>query len=56
MIFLIFPIDGLGFESDEIGMVLGIASFPMLALNLFIFPYMNRLMGTKKVRFLIGCI
>ncbi|XP_022344919.2 uncharacterized protein LOC111137655 [Crassostrea virginica] len=48
--------DGLGFESDEIGMVLGIASFPMLALNLFIFPYMNRLMGTKKTFIICGFI
>lgn len=44
-----FHLDGLGFESDEIGMVLGIAAVPMLVLNLFIYPFLNRLFGTKKV-------
>ncbi|XP_056019007.1 uncharacterized protein LOC125663922 isoform X2 [Ostrea edulis] len=39
--------DGLGFDADEIGMVLGIASVPMLVLNLFIYPWLNRLIGTK---------
>ncbi|XP_061196699.1 uncharacterized protein LOC133204975 [Saccostrea echinata] len=40
--------DGLGFETDEIGMVLGLASFPMLALNMFIYPFLDRIFGTKK--------
>lgn len=46
--------DGLGFESDEIGMVLGIASVPMLVLNLFIYPFLNRVFGTKKTFIICG--
>ncbi|XP_062597869.1 uncharacterized protein LOC134259279 [Saccostrea cucullata] len=37
-------------------MVLGIASFPMLALNLFIYPLLNRIFGTKKTFIICGFI
>ncbi|XP_062597374.1 uncharacterized protein LOC134258806 [Saccostrea cucullata] len=48
--------DGLGFETDEIGMVLGLSSFPMLILNLFIYPFLDRIFGTKKTFIICGCI
>ncbi|XP_062610268.1 uncharacterized protein LOC134272049 [Saccostrea cucullata] len=48
--------DGLGFETDEIGMVLGLSSFPMLILNLFIYPFLDRIFGTKKTFLICGCI
>ena len=40
---------GLGFDPAKIGMVLGITAVPMLLLNLYIFPFLVRKFGLKKV-------
>ncbi|XP_052802719.1 uncharacterized protein LOC128232950 [Mya arenaria] len=41
-------LDGLGFEPNEIGAALGASSFPLLFLQLFVFPNLCRRLGIKK--------
>ncbi|XP_053375166.1 uncharacterized protein LOC128547219 [Mercenaria mercenaria] len=41
-------LDGLGFEPNEIGTVLGTTSLPLLFLQLFVFPNLVRRLGIKK--------
>lgn len=47
-------LDGLGFQPNEIGSVLGITALPLLFLQLFIFPHLIRRLGIRKT--LVSCV
>ncbi|XP_074642262.1 uncharacterized protein LOC141899712 isoform X2 [Tubulanus polymorphus] len=48
-------LDGLGFETNDIGSVLGILSVPVLIIQLFLFAFLERKIGARKT-FMIVCL
>ena len=44
-----YILDGLGFEPNQIGAVLGSSSIPLLCLQFVLFPNLVRRFGAKKV-------
>ena len=41
---------GLAFTPKEIGNALGFSSLPLIVLSVFLFPFLERTFGSKKVR------
>ncbi|XP_074642264.1 uncharacterized protein LOC141899713 isoform X2 [Tubulanus polymorphus] len=48
-------LDGLGFDTNDIGSVLGIMSPPVLIIQLFLFALLERRIGARKT-FLVSCV
>ena len=44
-----FP-GGMGFTTDEIGLALGLVMFPLVGLQIKVYPYLVDKVGIRKVR------
>ena len=42
-------LDGLGFTTDQIGNALGLSSTPLIVIQVFLFPLLEKRIGAKAV-------